>query len=58
MKKNKFLIVVGQLSLLVGFIGFLANYLYFDNQIIFFLVGVLLGLALIFNLTFLLQNRK
>ena len=36
----------------------LANYLYFDSQIIIFLVGVLLGLALILNLTFLIKNRK
>ena len=55
---NKRLLVIGQFALILGFVGFSTNYLYFDSQIIFFLVGVLLGLALIFNITFLLKIRK
>ena len=55
---NKRLLVIGQFTLLLGFVGFWTNYLYFDNLIIYFFVGVLIGLSLLFNLVYLIKNRK
>jgi hypothetical protein len=55
---NKRLLVIGQFTLLLNFVGFWTNYLYFDNLIIYFFVGVLIGLSLLFNLVYLIKNRK
>ena len=52
---NKRLLVIGQFTLLLNFVGFWTNYLYFDNLIIYFFVGVLIGLSLLFNLVYLIK---
>ena len=52
---NKRLLVIGQFALVLGSVGFWTNYLYFDNLIIYFFVGVLIGLALLFNLVYLIK---
>jgi|GEM_PF-517829 vacuolar-type H+-ATPase subunit I/STV1 len=59
MEKHKIFLVVGQISLALGFIGFLSNHLYLDNNsIIAFCSGLLLGLSFVFNITFLINNRN
>ena len=58
MKKIR-LLVIGQFSLVFGIFGFLINYLYLNNNpIIIFVIGILLGLSLVLNLTFLLKSRE
>ncbi len=58
MKKIKFL-VIGQFLLATGILVFIGNYLYLNNTpILAFAVGILLGLSLVLNLTFLIRNRK
>ena len=58
MMRNKLVLIIGQFSLFIGFVGFWANYFYFERLIIYFFFGILFGFSLIFNLTFLLKNRK
>jgi len=57
--KNKLLIVIGQFSLILSFVGFLINNLLLDNNpIIAFIIGILMGISLVFNLTFLVKMNK
>jgi vacuolar-type H+-ATPase subunit I/STV1 len=60
--KNKLLITIGQFLLILSFVGFLINNLLLDNNsIIAFIIGILMGMSLVFNLTFLVimnKNRK
>ncbi len=59
MKKNKSLLVIGQFSLALSILGFISNYFYFNNNpIITFSVGILMGLSLVMNLTYLIKGRK
>jgi len=56
--KNKLLLITGEFALVIGLIGYGINYFYYDNLIVYILVGILFGLSLVFNLNFLLKNRK
>jgi hypothetical protein len=59
MKKNKYFIVVGQFSLVLGLLGYIINSLYLENApVLAFITGFLLGLSLVLNLTYLIQTRK
>ena len=63
MKKNrnnsKMLIVAGQFSLFLGILGFILNIFFWDNNYyIHFVTGILLGLSLVLNLSFLIGFRK
>jgi len=56
--QKKILLGIGQLSLLIGFILFLTNYFVLDNNLfIAFLIGILFGLALVLNLSYLLTMK-
>jgi len=58
MKTNKSLLIIGQFSLFLSILGFISNYLYFDNNsILAFSVGILMGLSLVINLTYLIRIR-
>ncbi len=59
MKKNKLLLVIGQFSFVVGFLGSIINYFYFkNNPIIAFISGLLIGLSLFLNLIYLKNRNK
>jgi hypothetical protein len=53
-KSNKLLIVVGQFSLVLGILSFISNIFFLgNNYYIHFITGILLGLSLVINLTYL-----
>jgi hypothetical protein len=57
-KKNKFLII-GQFLLVIGLLAFAGNSFFLNNNpIIAFIAGILFGISLVFNLMFLIKNRK
>ena len=59
MKNKKSILVIGQFSLLLSILGFICNYFFFNNNpILALLVGILLGLSLIMNLTYLFRESK
>ena len=59
MKKNKLLLVIGQFSFVVGFLGSIINYFYFkNNPIIAIISGLLIGLSLFLNLIYLKNRNK
>ena len=56
--KSTFLLILGQLSLLSGAVVFSLFYFYFNNMPLLMLaVGILFGLTIVFNLTF-MKNEK
>ncbi len=56
--KSAFLLILGQLSLLSGAVVFSLFYFYFNNMPLLILaVGILFGLTIVFNLTF-MKNEK
>ncbi len=56
--KSTFLLILGQLSLLSGSVVFSLFYFYFNNMPLLILaVGILFGLTIVFNLTF-MKNEK
>ena len=58
MKRNNRFLVLGQLSFILGFLGLLVNEFYFNgSSILAFFSGLLYGLSLVFNLTYLLKRR-
>ena len=58
MNKNKTLIAAGQLSLALGILSFILNILFLDNNYFFhFATGLLLGLSLVLNLTYLIKIK-
>ena len=57
MDKNKFFLVIGQISLVLGLLAFLLNSLVLNhNSALAFITGLLLGLATVLNLAFLLRR--
>ena len=58
MKRNIRFLVLGQFTFVVGFLGLLVNEFYFSSSsILAFFSGLLFGLSLVFNLTYLLKRR-
>ena len=58
MKRNNRFLVLGQLSFVLGFLGLLVNEFCLNgSSILAFFSGLLFGLALVFNLTYLLKRR-
>ena len=58
-QKDKSLLVIGQFSLFFGIIGFLVNTFVLGVNLVFtFIIGVLLGLALVLNLKVLYSNKN
>lgn len=58
MKRNTRFLVFGQFSYILGFLGLLTNELYFNSSsLLAFFSGLLLGISLVFNLTYLLKRR-
>jgi hypothetical protein len=56
--QKKILLGIGQLSLFIGFILFLTNYFVLDNNLFIALfIGILFGLALVLNLSYLLTMK-
>ena len=57
-KQHRFL-ALGQLTFVLGFSGFLLNEYYLDsNSFLAFFSGLLFGLSLVLNLTYLIRQRK
>ena len=57
--QKKILLGIGQLSLSVGFLLFLINYFVLDNNIFIALfIGILFGLALVLNMSYLLTMKQ
>ena len=57
-KKNILFLAIGQLSLFLGLLGFLLNYLVLNhNSALAFVTGLLLGLATVLNLAYLLRRK-
>ena len=56
--QKKILLAIGQMSLSIGFLLFLINYFVLDNNIFIALfMGILFGLALVLNLSYLLGMK-
>lgn len=59
MKNNNLLLIIGQFSLILGFISFILNYFFLDhNLVIALLTGILFGLSIVFNITYLARKKK
>jgi len=59
MQNKKTLLVIGQFSLVFGIVSFILNYFLFNMQLTLFIFsGVLFGISLVFNLTYLLRLKK
>jgi len=59
MKNNNLILIIGQFSLSLGFTLFIINYLILDNGLILALLsGILFGLSLVFNLTYLVRKIR
>ena len=57
--QKKILLAIGQMSLSIGFLLFLINYFVLDNNIFIALfMGLLFGLALVLNLSYLLSMKQ
>jgi len=57
-QNNKLLIVAGQLSLVLGILSFILNILFLGSSyFIHFITGLLLGLSLVLNLTYLFKLK-
>ena len=53
------LVVYGQFSLVLGILSFILNLTVMDNNhYLHFLTGILLGLSLVMNLTYLIRLKK
>jgi hypothetical protein len=58
-RKTKMLVVYGQFSLALGILSFVLNLTLMDNNYyLHFLTGILLGLSLVMNLTYLIRLKK
>ena len=59
MNRNKRFLAFGQLTLILGFLGFLLNEYYLNSQaILAFISGLFFGLSLVLNLTYLVKRRN
>jgi len=59
MKRNNRFLIIGQLTFILGFLGLLVNeYYLIDSSILAFISGLLFGLSLVFNLTYLVKRRN
>ena len=58
MKRNIRFLVPGQLTFVLGFLVLLVNeYYLIDSSILAFFSGLMFGLSLVFNLTYLVKRR-
>jgi hypothetical protein len=58
-RNNKLLIVIGQFSLSLGILSFFLNTFVFENNCYFNIAtGILLGLSLVLNLSYLIKQNK
>ncbi len=58
MKRNYRFLAFGQLTFILAFISFLVNEYYLnDSSILAFFSGLMFGLSLVFNLTYLVKRR-
>jgi len=59
MKNNNLLLIIGQFSMILGFMGFIFNYFFLDhNLVIALLTGIVFGLSIVFNITYLQRKKK
>lgn len=59
MKRNNRFLAIGQLSFILGFLGLLANELYFKgSSILAFFSGLMFGLSLVLNLAYLIKRKN
>jgi hypothetical protein len=59
LKNINLLLAIGQVCLSIGFLSFIINYIILENnQFIAFFSGMLFGLSLVLNLTYLIRIRK
>ena len=59
MKRNNRFLAFGQLSFVLGFLGFLVNEHYFNGlSILAFFSGLCFGLSLVLNLAYLVKRRS
>ena len=59
MMTNKRLILTGQFALVLSILGFAGNFLYLHNQpVLTGLSGLMLGLSLVMNVTWLVRTGK
>ncbi len=57
--KNTTRLAVGQFSLFIGFVLFMANYFFLGNFLSLALVsGALFVISLVFNLTYIVKRKK
>jgi hypothetical protein len=59
LKNINLLLAIGQVCLSIGFLSFIINYIILENNpFIVFFSGMLFGLSLVLNLTYLIRNKK
>ena len=57
--KTNYILAIGQLSLVLGILGFIINYLFINNNpVLIFFISIFFGLSLVMNLTYLLKRKK
>ena len=59
MKTTHLLLIFGQLAVVLGFMSYLLNYLYLNNNVfISIITSVLFGFSLVLNLSYLIKIKK
>jgi len=59
MKNNKFILAIGQLLFVFGFLGNIINYFYLNNNpFIVCFASILFGLSIVLNLIYLIRKKK
>ena len=55
MRRNNIFLAIGQISLAVSI---LINHFVKENEIVSFIIGMLTGMSIVFNVAFLINRRK
>jgi vacuolar-type H+-ATPase subunit I/STV1 len=59
MKTTHLLLIFGQLAVVLGFMSYLLNYLYLNNNVLISIItSVLFGFSLVLNLSYLIKTKK